>query len=98
MPKPHKFPVPADYLCGDALIFCPNDRVIIIYNQHTGQSKKAMAKTVKDWFVTKAKHEGWVECWFLPIAQSPTKSAGCVLLHPARITVEHRVISIQPID
>ena len=59
--KPHKFPIPADYRRGDPMIFCPNKRVIKIYNQHTGEKKKSMAMTVKNWFITKAKSDGWVE-------------------------------------
>ena len=94
MPKHHKFPDPQDYRRGDALIFCPNDRVIKVFNEHHEASRKAMAKTVKDWFVAMAKEAGWSECWFLPVAQLATKSAGCVLCHPDHVQVKNHTIVI----
>lgn len=94
MPKAHKFPLPSDYLKGDSLIFCPDERVIKIFNQHHGTDRKSMAKTVRAWFIPKAKELGWVDCSFLPIAQSPTKSAGCVLFHPNGVSIQQNAIMI----
>lgn len=98
MPKPHKFPAPADYQKKDALVFCPPDRVVKLYNEAKVEKKKkkAIAKKVIEWFMAEAPKHGWIACSELPLVQKPTKSAGFVLFNPSLVKIERRVILIKP--
>ncbi|MEI6084445.1 MAG: hypothetical protein WCS70_09110 [Verrucomicrobiota bacterium] len=92
--KKLKFPETKDYAAKEAIVLCPSDRVIGLYNQATGKSAERIAKKMKEWFVATAKQKGWVECQFVPEVQSK-HGAGCVLLNPlsVRVTVNQIIIS-----
>jgi hypothetical protein len=95
MPKKHKFPEPSDYQKKDPLVFCPNDRVVKLYNEATGQKRKSIAKKVIEWFKEEAPKHGWIDSFELPVVQKPTKSAGFVLFNPTLVKVEHHLITIK---
>jgi hypothetical protein len=89
-----KFPDPKDYPEKDPLVFCPNERMIGLYNQATGSSAVKMAKKLNAWFVDAAIQAGWAGCRTLPTVQSK-HGAGCVLLNPRRTTRQKTTLTIQ---
>ena len=89
MPKKHKFPAPTDYQKKDALVYCPNERVVKLYNEAHGTKNKSVAKKVIEWFEQEATKQGWTTCSELPVVQKPTKSAGFVLFNPNLVKIEH---------
>ena len=96
--KSHKFPSPDDYRKKDALLFCPNTRVMSLYNEAYGLIGEAkaerLAKKVMKWFEREAPEKGWVACRKVPEAQTPTKSAGYILFHPTYVSIQENRILI----
>ena len=79
--KPFIFPDPAKDGLNDAVIFCPSDRVIALYNQANDKQYVSMAKTVKDWFVEQAIEHHWLHAKHVNAVQTK-HSAGFVLFNP----------------
>lgn len=92
--KKLKFPEIKDYAAKDAVILCPAERVIALYNQATGKTAQRIAKKMKVWFIAEAKQKGWIECRFVPEVQS-RHGAGCALLNPLSVKVTVNQIIIQ---
>ena len=88
-----KFPTPDDYPAATPVVLCPADRVIGLYNQETGNDAKRIAKTLRTWFIAKAKEKEWVACKFVPEVQSE-HGAGCLLLNSSKVTIRLNVITI----
>jgi hypothetical protein len=93
MGKKLKFPDPKDYPEKTPLIFCPNDRMIGLYNQATGEKRKRMAKKLNEWFIQESKKNGWIGCKTLPEVQSK-HGAGCILFNPRLVKIERQTILI----
>lgn len=95
------FPNPNNCRAGDAAMLCPAERVLNLFNQETRRSAR-ISKSVRQWFATTAKQEGWAGVHFLPEVQS-NYGAGCVLWPPpqqinVRVTVTNRVLVLKAED
>ncbi len=77
-----KFPLPSDYAAKDVVVFCPSDRIISLYNQHTHEGAKRLSAKVRNWFREQAYAHGWAGVQFLPVVQTK-HGAGCAMWKPS---------------
>ena len=86
-----KFPSPGNCKPADQAVLCPADRVLGLYNQDSEDTKKKIAKKVRDWFGSEARKKGWAGVRFLKDVQS-SHGAGCVLwIPPQKINIQINV-------
>ena len=78
---PVKFPCPDDYKPREAIVFCPAERILALYNQDSGDNAQRLAPKVKAWFRTRAYGHGWAGVHFMPAVQT-NHGAGCAMWRP----------------
>jgi hypothetical protein len=84
MGRDHKFPNPHDCRPNDQAVLCPAERVLALYNQDSGDTAEKIAKKVRQWFIGKARSNGWAGVRFLKDVQS-SHGSGCLLWIPPRV-------------
>ncbi|WP_290519535.1 hypothetical protein [Alcanivorax sp.] len=65
MAKPHSMPDPKDRSVNSPSYIASAAQVLGYYNAHNkGEKKERVVGSVKDWYIDKAKKEGWEKATF----------------------------------
>ena len=65
MPRPFVFPDPDDRSKNDPSVIASSQQVLGLYNQENDEEEmQRVTKKVQDWFIERAKQEGWDEASF----------------------------------
>lgn len=64
MARPYVFPDPNDRSKNDPSIIATSQQVLGLYNQENNDDMQRVTQKVQEWFINRAKEEGWDEHTF----------------------------------
>lgn len=81
MGRHFKFPDAGDRSPNQPAVMCPAERVLALFNQHSGDKGQRISAKVKTWFTTMSLSRGWGHIWWFEDVLT-NRSSGCVMSIP----------------